>query len=237
MIEMVHQQTLQTLRNHLQAAGAEFREEDGDILCNGHRMGLCVVFDGFVPQGPQQMAPVEIQIHLDGDRGDRFRVGVLGVGPNQEAAVQSAIEEWYLLLVTPLLAALGAAANNRLREPPPLQIDSWHIYPGRAGIRGRLPAGLEPGGTLFRQLIHEVGQTVADWKTGEVPELRSLMVMANSAGRQQEVQAAIDGFVDENLTQRLGQLTWPTASEAYFYKQVFVLRSATPGPEVDSQGS
>jgi hypothetical protein len=54
------------------------------------------------------------------------------------------------------------------------------------------------------------------------------MIMANSAGRQQEVQAAVDGFVDEKLTQSVEQLSWP-AADAYFYKQVFVLRRAARG--------
>jgi len=229
MIELVHQLALQTLHNHLAAAGVEFREEDGDIVFDQHRLGLCIVFEGFAQQGPQRIAPVEIQIHLDGDSGDRFRVGVLGVGQNDEAAVRSAIEEWHLLLVVPLLAALHAAAGNRLREPPRLHIDGWDIYPGRAGIRGALPAGLEPGGEFFRQLVGAVGDTVKSWETSDEPPVRSVTVMANAAGRQQEVQAAVDGFVDEKLTQRVEQLSWPAAPEAYFYKQLFVLRRAAGG--------
>ncbi|MDH3717454.1 MAG: DUF6348 family protein [Planctomycetota bacterium] len=226
MIDQVHRLALRTLRNHLETAGVEFREEDGDIVFNQHRLGLGIVFEGFAQQGPQRIAPVEIQIHLDGDSGDRFRVGVLGVGQNDEDAVRSAIEEWHVLLVVPLLAALGAVSVRRLREPPSLQIDGWDIYPGRAGIRGALPAGLEPGGEFFRQLVGAVGDTVKSWKTGDEPAVRIVMVMANAAGRQQEAQAAVDGFVDEKLTQRVEQLSWPAAPDAYFYKQVFVLRRA-----------
>jgi hypothetical protein len=98
------------------------------------------------------------------------------------------------------------------------------LFAGRAGIRGAVPAGLQPGGAFYQQLLGTVHDAVAGWKVPTKPTFRSVFVMANAAGAQREVQAAVDGFVDEKLTDDIRQLSWPTSKEAYFFKQLFVLR-------------
>ena len=53
--------------------------------------------------------------------------------------------------------------------------------------------------------------------------------MASRAADGGEIQAAVDGLVDEGLATALGELPWPAASEAYLYKQLFVLRHEPRG--------
>ena len=47
-----------------------------------------------------------------------------------------------------------------------------------------------------------------------------------ASGTDHEVQAAVDGMVEAELTARLAALGWPRPAEAYLYKQLFVLRNS-----------
>ena len=164
MIDELYRLTRETLRQHLAGAGVPFREDDGDLLVLGHRLGLSIGFEGFVQQGEQTIAPLDVQIHLDGDTGgDRYRVGTLGVGDDRLAAMRGAVEEWHLLAASPVLAALGVEAAPLRRAAPLRQLAGWDLFPGRAGIRGTLPAGLDPSGDFYRRLLDALRRQVAKW--------------------------------------------------------------------------
>ncbi len=117
MQEDIYHLALNTLRRHLSEAGVQSSVEDGELLVDGHRLGLSVACDGIVQQGQHVIAPLDIQVHLDGDEGDKFRVGTLGVGPDREAAAKAAVAEWHLLAASPLLAALGGPLEPRRAAP------------------------------------------------------------------------------------------------------------------------
>lgn len=223
--DQIHHIALQTLQNYLSEAGAKFDVQDGDIVLNQHRLGLSIAFDGFQQQNVHRIAPVEFQVYLDGDNGDRFRVGVIGVGDTEDLAVRAAVEEWHVLMAVPLLTSLGAAAGQRRREPTTMQISGWDVIPGRACFRGVIPEGLQGGGTFFQSVVRAIRDTVVDWQQPDGFTLRSILLMASAEAGQHEAQAAVDGLVDEQLTLRMNELPWPAAEGAYFYKQVFVLSS------------
>lgn len=183
--DQIHHVALQTLQNHLTEAGANYTVEDGDIVLSHHRLGLSVAFDGFALQNDHHIAPVEFQIHMDGDNGERFRVGVVGIGETDEIALRAAVEEWHVLMAAPLLATLGAAAGQRRQEPPPMQFAGWKVLPGRACVRGALPPGLEGGGAFFQRVLRAVRDTVVDWIQPDGFALRSVLLMANAGGGQQ----------------------------------------------------
>ncbi len=225
MIDELYRLALDTLRQHLIAAKLSFREDDGDLYFGGHRLGLSLTFEGFSQQSEQVIAPLDVQIHLDGDPGDRFRVGTLGVGDDRLAAMRAAVEEWHLLAAAPLMDALGAVAVTRRKAQSPRTLAGWDLFPGRAGIRGTLPPGLDPGGIFHRLLLESLYKTVAKWPRPNGFALRSIFVMATTAEGEPQVQAAIDGFVSEPLTQELAALPWPRPPEPYLFKQLLVLRS------------
>ncbi len=202
-----------------------YTEDDGDLLLAGHRLGLSITFEGFSRQGDQLIAPLDVQIHLDGDTGDRFRVGTLGIGDDRLSAMRAAIEEWHLLAASAVLTALGADVDKRRKTPIRL-LAGWELFPGRAGIRGTLPTGLNPGGIFYRQLLDVLHKHVAHWPRpeGSQLQLRSIFVMATSVNGQQEIQAAVDGFLQPDLVTELAALPWPTAADAYLFKQLLVLR-------------
>lgn len=229
MIDELYRLAFDTLRNHCDAAGMPYSEDDGDLLLAGHRLGLSIAFEGFSRQEDQLIAPLDVQIHLDGDTGDRFRVGTLGVGSDRLAAMRSAIEEWHLLAASPVLAALGADVD-KLRGTPARRLAGWELYPGRAGIRGTLPVGLNPGGIFYQQLLDVLRKHVAAWTRPEGTQLhfRSIFLMATSADGQHEIQAAVDGFLQAELVADLTALPWPNAAEAYLFKQLLVLRWGQP---------
>ena len=58
-------------------------------------------------------------------------------------------------------------------------------------------------------------------------QLKSIYTMASIGGGEHEVQAAVDGFLDENLSEQLAELPWPESQEVNFYKQLFVLRAGS----------
>jgi hypothetical protein len=229
MIDELYRLALDTLRNQCDAAGVAHSDDDGDLIVSGHRLGLSIAFEGFSRQGEQVIAPLDVQIHLDGDTGDRFRMGTLGIGSDRLTAMRSAIEEWHLLAASPVLAALGAEVNKR-RTSAVQSIAGWELFAGRAGIRGTLPAGLNPGGDFYRQLLDVLRKQIAAWPKPEAAnlQLRSIFVMASSAEGQQEIQAAVDGFLHPALVADLTALPWPTAEAAYLFKQLLVLRRGRP---------
>ncbi len=230
MIDDFYQAALTAIRHHLDEAGARYSLDDGEIVLDGHRLGLSIAFDGFVEQGAHVLAPLEVQIHVDGDNGDRFRVGTLGVGTDQQTAMREAIAEWHLLAVAPLLAALGAPVETRRGQAQARQqLAGWDLFAGRVGIRGRVPPELRAGGTFYRALIERLRQHVAGWPVPKKIELRSIFFLATHNGGACEVQAAVDGIVDPRLAEALAQLPWPGGDETYLYKQLFVLRSSGSG--------
>ena len=56
----------------------------------------------------------------------------------------------------------------------------------------------------------------------------TLSLLATTAEGDPQIQAAIDGFVDEPLTGELTALPWPSPPEAYLFKQLLVLRHGSP---------
>jgi hypothetical protein len=212
------------VRHHLEAAGAPYTLDEGELLIDGHRLGLSIAFDDFVTQGAHVLAPLDVQIHLDGDDGDRFRAGALGVGADRGSAMRDAIAEWHLLAAAPLLAALGAPVENRRGAAALPQLGGWDLFPGRVGIRGQVPADLRPGSAFYRALLERLRQVVSTWPAAGRFTLRSIYVMATCGPTACEVQAAVDGLLSEELVELLSGLPWPVAGDTYLYKQLFVLR-------------
>lgn len=227
MIDDVYQIALAAVCRHLDEAGAAYSLDEGEVVVGAHRLGLSITFEGFVPQGNLQLAPLDIQIHVDGDEGDRFRVGTLGVGADAETAMREAIAEWHLLAAAPVLAALGAAVENRRAAATPQVLAGWNMFAGRVGIRGQIPPQLR-GGPFFAALVGRLRQFVAQWNSPTRFELRSIFFMATCGADAREIQAAVDGLVNQELAELLAELPWPQAAETYLYKQLFVLRAGEP---------
>jgi len=213
------------VRHHLDEAGASYTVDDGEFLIGGHRLGLSITFEGFVSQGAHTLAPLDVQIHVDGDSGDRFRVGTLGVGKDRDSARQEAISEWHLLALSPVLAALGASINIRRTQTQPQRLAGWDLFAGRVGIRGKVPPELRLGSPFYQSLLEKLRGIVSNWEQPNRFELRSLFFMATCGPDGSEIQAAVDGIVNEELAGSLGSLAWPAGDETYLYKQLYVLRS------------
>lgn len=224
MIDDVYQLALTAVRHHLDEAEAPYELDDGEVVVAGHRLGLSITFEGFVREGQMTIAPLDIQIHLDGDAGDRFRMGTLGVGDDQDAAIRAAVAEWHLLAAAPLLAALGAGVETR-KSRLPQQLAGWHFFPGRVGIRGKMPPELNPAAPFYRSLLGSLRGTISSWESPPRVTLRSICLLASGTAEGREIQAAIDGLLDQPLTDKLTELDWPHGGDAYLYKQLFVLRS------------
>lgn len=224
MIDDLYQAALAAMRHHLDEAQLGYAVDEGELVIGSHRLGLSITFDGCVPQGGHVLAPLDIQIHVDGDNGDRFRVGALGVGDDASSAVQDAISEWHLLAVSPLLAALGAAVTLRRAPSRPQQLAEWDVFPGRVGIRGHLSAALRPEGAFYRSLMQRLTQVVCKWERPPRFTLRSIYMMATCGPAINEIQAAVDGLLSEELTGLLQRLPWPTGGDTYLYKQLFIFR-------------
>ncbi|REK15864.1 MAG: hypothetical protein DWQ37_08600 [Planctomycetota bacterium] len=223
MIDDVYQAALAALKQHLDAAGADYQLDEGELIIGEHRLGLSIAFDGYVPQGELTLAPLDIQIHLDGDQGDRFRVGALGVGPDAAAATSDAIAEWHTLAAWPLMSALGAGVEKR-RAGETQSVAGWDMFAGRVGIRGQVPPALRGGAPFFQSLVERLRQVVAKWEQPSMLTLRTIYLMVTCSSAATEVQAAVDGMVDPELASLVQGLPWPSSSEPYLYKQLFVFR-------------
>ncbi len=105
-----------------------------------------------------------------------------------------------------------------------MQWADWSVFPGRAVIRGPLPAAMQPDGALLRAMLQSLRDTVIAWPDPPRWELRSIYVMATVGPDGHEIQAAVNGFVDQPLAEKLLSLDWPQPVETFLYKQLFVLR-------------
>ena len=224
MTDDFYRLAIEAIRHHLEQAGTDYELDDGELVVDEHRLGLSITFEEFVEQSGQIIAPLDIQIHLDSDAGDRFRVGTLGVGGDRSSAMQAAITEWHLLAASPVLAALGAKVGNRRRQHP-AQLAGWDLFPGRAGVRGPVPQGLMAGGDVYQAVFRVLHGVVSSWPMPAEPALRSVYLMVACRPDGCDVQAAVDGYQDEGLSRDIAALAWPRTNDAYLYKQLFVLRS------------
>ena len=225
MTDDFYQLALAAMRHQLDHAGVAHDTDDGELIVAGHRLGISVTFDGFVEQAGQWIAPLEIQLHLDGDEGNRFRMGMLGIGEDQPHAMQAAVTEWHLLVAAPVLSALGAPVTTRRSNQPP-QLAGWDFFPGRMGIRGKLPPELDPTAPFYRSVLEALRGLVSDWPEPKDFAIRSICLLVAGSVQDHEIQAAVDGLLDPSLTAALGKLPWPRPADAYLYKQLFVLSHA-----------
>ncbi len=216
MIEDVYQHAMERLRGQLTRRGVAFQDDEGELLVAGRRLALAVSSEGLVEQAGQVLAPLEIQLHVDGNSGDRFLIGTLGVGRNQSEAFLAAIDEWFQLAGDPVLRALLGDASGQT-------CGDWHAWAGQAVFRGQAPAVLRPGGSVFRQLVAELARQISQWPAPPVPTFRSATVVAAWAEGRLDLQAAIDGALDANWHDQVVHLAWPLGANPWLYKQMFVL--------------
>jgi hypothetical protein len=226
VIEDLYRLTLDALRHHALAAGAQVSDDEGDLIVAGHRLGISIAFEGCVEQGDLTLAPLEVQLHVDEVGEDRFRVGMLGIARDCRGAMQGAVEEWFLLAGQPVLAALGASQSAPGRHAEAFRLARWEGFAGRTAVRGSMPDSLAPGGALYRDLLSVISQTVEHWEP-EPNSLRSIFLMLTWAEGGMDVQTAVDGILDADLVTAVGALNWPHTTAAYLFKQFFVFRPRT----------
>lgn len=223
MIEDIYHQALARLRSVLDQAGAAYTDEEGELTVGPHRLGLAIAFDGFVPQGKQFLAPLDLRLHIDNCGEDLFRVGTLGIGPQHASAVAAALDEWLSLTAVPVLRALGALPTQGAYLAVQSPLASWRIFPGHASARGEVPAALRPGGSLFKQVVDVVQRAAHAWQPPRTAPLKSAMLVVAQGDEGFELQAAVDGIIDTPLQTALGELAWPRTIEPYVFKQFFAV--------------
>ena len=160
MIDETYRLVFDTLRQHLTEAGVPFREDDGDLIFRGHRLGLSITFDGFTPQEEPAHRAAGCADSSRRRSGRPFSDGNARHRADRLTAIRSAIEEWHVLAAAPLLAALGSggrhAAVDRRRS------GSWPAgtcFPAGPASAARCPPGLDPGGIFYRLLIESLYKT------------------------------------------------------------------------------
>jgi hypothetical protein len=81
---------------------------------------------------------------------------------------------------------------------------------------------------LYRDLLEVLRQTAMNWELPEGrQEFHSIFLLTSFGPEVRELQAAVDGYVNEALATALGALPWPVGDETYLYKQLFVFRAGT----------
>jgi hypothetical protein len=73
-------------------------------------------------------------------------------------------------------------------------------------------------------LFEGLREVISRWDQPDRYTLRSIYIMASRHDGTTEVQAAVDGLVNEDLVRVLSELSWPAGGEPYLVKQLFVLR-------------
>lgn len=225
MIDEIYQEALAYLRDELSTRGIPFVDDEGELVFAGHRLGLAVQFDGYLPQGRRVLAPLEIQICLNQGEPGRFAVGTIGEGGDQREARRAALDEWFALAALPVLEALAESAGKTSR----LDWGAWQAFPGQASFRGRVPAGMKLTAPLYRELLTRLAGEVADWTRPPHDDLKSVGVMVAWAEGEWQIQTTVDGQLDGSLAAEFGQVDWPRSIDPWLYKQLFVLR---PVPEI-----
>ena len=204
---------------------SDYQADDGELIVAGHRLGVSVTFDGFVQQGEQVIAPLEIQLHLDGDEGNKFRMGTLGIG-HDSAARHAGGRGRMAFAGCRSGAGRAGGAGEHAPLAPAAQVGRLELFSRPVG-RPRQAAGrarsVGPFLSLGAGSAARRGERLARGR-------RFCLAFDLPAGRGQrcravEVQAAVDGMLDAELTAALAGSGWPRPAEAYLYKQLFVLGS------------
>ncbi len=99
----------------------------------------------------------------------------------------------------------------------------WNLSLAEWGFVAKLPPELDPAAPFFRTVLEALRGLVSGWPETKNFVLRSICLLVTASGQQPEVQAAIDGMLDAELTATLAKLPWPSPPDAYLYKQLFVL--------------
>jgi hypothetical protein len=92
-----------------------------------------------------------------------------------------------------------------------------------------VPGALRQDGPFYRALLEPLRQVVSKWERPPRFTLHSVYLMATCGSGLSEIQAAVDGLLDHELTGLIQELPWPTGGETYLYKQLFVFRHQPPG--------
>jgi Family of unknown function (DUF6348) len=144
-----------------------------------------------------------------------FTVGSIGVGNNEDDAVETAIYEWSQYVGPALLGSLGVKAGVL-----PQNVGPFLVYPGPVGIRGSGVWTAEKD----RQLLHHLDAIIKGLENSP-KEFHSilLMVAVRNAGTA-EGECRLDGAISPALLAAVQSFPWSQSGTTFLFKQFYILR-------------
>ena len=142
---------------------------------------------------------------------------VLGAKGDRDDAVQTAVRDWAMYVVEPLLGALGVKIGEE-----PQKIGSFLVYHGMTGIRGAPNVSLRK--EFDRQLLERLDPftRAMEHSSGELHSI-SLMVKVKD-GTIQSGECRLDGHISPELLKALESFSWWNQNGNYLFKRFYVLR-------------
>jgi hypothetical protein len=145
--------------------------------------------------------------------------GVVGAKADRDDAVQTAVRDWAMYVVEPLLGALGVKIGEE-----PQKIGSFLVYRGVTGIREGIGSHVSWSKEQDRQLLERLDPFVRgmEHSSGELHSI-SLMVVVQDGTTKGECR--VDGHTSPELLQAIQSLSfWNQIGSVYVFKQFYVLR-------------
>jgi Family of unknown function (DUF6348) len=153
---------------------------------------------------------------LVGGVSQPFTAGSIGLGNNEDDAVETAIHEWSQFVGRALLGSLGVKAGVL-----PQSVGPFLVYSGLAGIRG---SGVVWSAEKDRQLLHHL-DTIIQGLENSPKEFHSilLMVAVRHAGTT-EGECRLDGAISPAVLAAVQSFPWSQSGMTFLFKQFYILR-------------
>ncbi|HUR34430.1 MAG TPA: DUF6348 family protein [Vicinamibacterales bacterium] len=159
------------------------------------------------------LAGVAIEAAIDAHPG--FAVGCVGVGRNDDDAVETAIQEWNQLVGQSLLRALVTREHSSERYT----VGGFIAYPGAIGFRGQAPP-------LWSAADHV--RLLGAFRSAlplPVPTVRHALIVTVvvEPGQMPQGEVRLDGAISSSLWLGAQGFDWPLAPSGYILKQFYIL--------------
>lgn len=178
-----------------------------------------------------ELIVAELTLRLDGAPVPAFAAEIVGVGPERDAALRSAIDQWYGQHGAQISFAIAEIERGAAFHPPRaeaasaayfirLLVDGVALYHSPVGLRGS--AGDSEALTSETWTLALARLAIAH--AGALGRYRGVSLSVAVDGEGPSVLSCrVDGREQPSLCAALAKLSWPRPAPSYEFSQSFVL--------------
>jgi hypothetical protein len=164
------------------------------------------------PGQGRMLVGVAIESAIDGHPG--FEVGCVGIGQDEDGAVQTAIQEWSQLVGHALLGAVVTREQSTR-----FAVGGYLAYAGASGFRGQAPPGWSAAD--HTRLLAAFQKALPAPIAGVMHAI--VMTVVVEPGQMPQGEVRIDREISPSLWLVAQNFDWPASLSGYMFKQFYIL--------------